>query len=151
MNSFDEESNLSLEDLILSADSQSRSGAGETIGRVAALFPRRTAAASRSGQAVLLTNWVWVTSSSSSAGSRARCEPVAASGPLEMEVGCRERERRRSMLSGAVSLKSWRFSATFLPAVEEGRMDGVEVEAEEEEEEEIDECEPSLEGPGDDL
>lgn len=67
-------------------------------------------------------------------------------------VGWRDNERLCSTTSGAVSLKSCRLAATFLPVVveEEGTMSGVEVEAEEEDDddEEMDELEASLDGPG---
>jgi hypothetical protein len=36
-------------------------------------------------------------------------------------------------------LKSWRFAATFLPVVEDGMINGVEVEVEEDEDDEMEE------------
>jgi hypothetical protein len=72
-------------------------------------------------------------------GNRAGWELAPVSGAFKASVGCRECERRGSRMSGAVSLKSWRLAATFLPVVEEGRINGVEVEAEEDDDDEIDE------------
>lgn len=48
---------------------------------------------------------------------------------------CNDNVRRVSGVSGAVSLNSWRFSATFLPAVVEGGITGVEEELEEDDDE----------------
>lgn len=138
----------------------SRLGDCETrVARLTAvvLFPRRLAAASRSGQAVLLTNFVSRTSSSSSSSSvgiNGWKDGVAASVPWPLATRCTGDWRERLLLgpvtSGAVSLKSCRLAATLRPVADVEGTIGVLVEAEEDDEER-DESEASRVGAGEVL
>jgi hypothetical protein len=117
------------------------------------LFPRRLAAASRSGQAVLLTNFVSRTSSSSSSSSvgvKGWKEDVAVSAPWPLAtrctVGWRERLLLGSEASGVVSLKSCKLAATLRPVADVEGTIGVLVDADEVDDDERDESEASRVG-----